>query len=182
MINRACFLDRDGVINAEVNYLHEPEKVIILPGVVDALRLLREHQCKIIVVTNQAGVAKNLYGEADILAVHQRIADLIAPFEVNIDAFYYCPHHPDHSGECECRKPMPGMLLRAAREHNIDLSQSAMIGDRLSDIEAGRNAGCKFNCLVKTGYGREVIAKHDVSGIIVADNILFAVEKFLGLD
>ncbi len=149
----AAFLDRDGVINVEVNYLHEPDKAELIPGVAAAIRRLNTAGYPVLVVTNQAGVAKGYYPEADIHAVHRRLTELLAAEGARIDAFYFCPHHEKFTGECDCRKPRPGMLLRAIRDWDVDPAHSLMVGDRLSDMEAGRAAGCGTCVLVRTGYG-----------------------------
>lgn len=179
-MNKAFFLDRDGVVNVEVDYLSDPGQVVIIPGVPEALKLLRQHGFKTIVVTNQSGVARGMYSEADVLAVHRRIRELLAGDGAEIDDFFYCLHHEKYSGPCNCRKPAPGMLLEAAKKHEIDCSHSVMVGDRLSDIAAGRAAGCGRVYLVKTGYGGEVIRSSDVSGIPVAEDLLDAVRQYLG--
>lgn len=154
---RAVFLDRDGTINEEVGYLCEVDRLRFIPGVVRALTTLSQAGFKLIVVTNQAGVAKGYYSESAVQVMHAEIAKRLARQGAYIDAFYYCPHHPAATVEqyqlrCGCRKPMPGMILSAAEAYGIDLSQSYMIGDKLSDIEAGRQAGCN-TILVRTGYG-----------------------------
>ncbi|QSH40986.1 D-glycero-beta-D-manno-heptose 1,7-bisphosphate 7-phosphatase [Lentisphaerota bacterium ZTH] len=176
---KACFLDRDGVINEEVNYLFEPEKVAIIPGVTEALKMLKRHGYLTVVVTNQAGVARGYYEEKDIHAVHARIEELLDEHEAGIDAFYYCPHHPEFSDECECRKPNAGMLLKAAEQFDIDMSESFLVGDRISDIYAARNAGCAEAYLVRTGHGANEIENKDVSDIEIADNLLHAVQTFI---
>ncbi len=180
MMNKAFFLDRDGVINVEVNYLHEPDKVELIPGVVEALRLIHSRGYLALVVTNQAGVAKGYYPESDVQAVHRRITELLEAAGTGVDGFYYCIHHPDFTGGCDCRKPAPGMLLRAAAEHDVDPAGSVMVGDRLSDIAAGRAAGCRENILVRTGYGAECIRTQDVAGIEVAEDLLDAVTRYFG--
>ncbi|MBS1371046.1 MAG: D-glycero-beta-D-manno-heptose 1,7-bisphosphate 7-phosphatase [Lentisphaeria bacterium] len=178
-MNKAFFLDRDGVVNEEVDYLSDPDQVVILPGVAPALRRLREAGFLAVVVTNQSGVARGMYGEADVLAVHERIRELLAAEGAGIDRFYYCPHHAKYGSPCSCRKPQPGMLLAACRDLDIDPARSAMVGDRLSDVAAGRAAGCRACYLVKTGYGLEVIRNEDIAGIDVAENLSDAVERFL---
>jgi D-glycero-D-manno-heptose 1,7-bisphosphate phosphatase len=174
----AAFLDRDGVINAEVDYLHEPEKTVILPGVAAALREIRRRGYAAIVVTNQAGVARGLYPASDIDAVHERIRELLALEGAAVDAFYYCPHHPEHSGCCDCRKPEPGMLLLAAAEHGLDLARSFMVGDRQSDLDAGRAAGCAASILVRGGYGEKIADAAAKAGVPVADDLAGAVKLF----
>ena len=116
MMNKAFFLDRDGVINVEVNYLHEPDKVELIPGVVEALRLIHSRGYLALVVTNQAGVAKGYYPESDVQAVHRRITELLEAAGTGVDGFYYCIHHPDFTGGCDCRKPAPGRLGGAPPE------------------------------------------------------------------
>jgi len=174
----AAFLDRDSVINEEVNYLHEPEKAALLPHVAEALQELHRHGYLAIVVTNQAGIAKNLYAKGDMEAVHERLTRLLAEQGAAWDDLYYCPHHPDYTGECPCRKPHPGMLLQAIRDHGIDPAISFMVGDRASDIGAGIAAGCRKNYLVKTGYGRITIEQKETDGAIIADDLLAAVRDF----
>ena len=165
--NKACFFDRDGVVNVEVDYLHEAEKTVLEKGIVEALKLVHSHGYLAVVVTNQAGVARGKYPEEDIHKVHDKIQELLAEHGEKIDAFYYCPHHPEHTGECACRKPAPGMLLKAAEELNIDLGASMMVGDRLSDVNAGVNAGCKKSYLVRTGYGEKTLEKNpDYAGAV----------------
>lgn len=181
-MNKAFFLDRDGVINEEVDYLHQPEKVVILPGVIEALRTLRANGFLAVVVTNQSGVARGMYGESDIHAVHDRIRELLAAEAVSVDGFYHCPHHPKFGAPCDCRKPRPGMLQAACRDFDIDPACSAMVGDRLSDIEAGRAAGCRACYLVKTGYGLETIRRENISGVEVAEDLPDAVARFLKLE
>ncbi len=178
-MKKAFFLDRDGLINVEVHYLNRPEDVILEQGVVEGLREIHRRGYLAVVVTNQAGVAKGLYPESAIAEVHRRISELLAREGEKIDAFYHCPHHPEVEGVCACRKPAPGMLLRAARELGIDPSRSAMIGDRLTDIGAGRAAGCKAVCLVRTGYGTREEGKPEAAGIPIADHLAAAVQLLL---
>jgi D-glycero-D-manno-heptose 1,7-bisphosphate phosphatase len=119
---------------------------------VDALRLLRDAGLFCAVVTNQSGVARGLYREKDVAALHLRMGSELAGHGLGVPPLYYCPHHPDFTGPCACRKPAPGMLERAAREHGLDLPRSFMVGDKRSDIGAGLAAGCT-SVLVRTGYG-----------------------------
>ena len=178
--NKACFLDRDGVVNVEVDYLHEPEKTVLENGIAEAVKAIHAHGFLAVVVTNQAGVARGKYPEKDIFAVHEKLQELLfAACGEKIDAFYYCPHHPEFSGECNCRKPNPGMLLQAAEALNIDCSQSLMIGDRISDVNAGRNAGCKACYLVRTGYGLKTLAKEPEPWCPVSDNAYTAFMDFI---
>ena len=142
-MKQAFFLDRDGVINVEVDYLSDPDKAELIPGVPEALREIHAHGFLAIVVTNQSGVARGMYTQNEVNAVHRRIDELLAAAGAKVDGWYFCPHHPKHTGPCDCRKPAPGMLLQAAKDFNIDLSQSWMVGDGRHDISAGKAAGCK---------------------------------------
>lgn len=168
---RACvFIDRDGTLNVEKNYLHRYEDWEWIPGSVEMLRTLRAAGFLNIVVTNQAGVARGYYDEEAIARLHARVdADLHAAGS-GIDAYYHCPHHPEHGAvrDCDCRKPAPGMLLRAQREWDIALEKSWMVGDKLSDIEAGLAAGVRC-VLVDTGYGHEERARRPAGVFSAAD-------------
>jgi len=157
VMNRAVFLDRDGTINVELEFLHRPEDFHFIPGAPQAIRLLNEAGFRVIVVTNQSGIARGYYDEAAVRRLHRYMDAQLAPFDAHIDAYYFCPHHPEHGSEeyrksCACRKPMDGMLRRGAAEFALDLSASFMIGDRLVDVAAGLKAGC-LPMLVRTGYG-----------------------------
>jgi D-glycero-D-manno-heptose 1,7-bisphosphate phosphatase len=151
---KAIFLDRDGTLNKETGYLHNWTDWRWLPGVPEALALLRRHGYKLVAVTNQSGLARGLYSPEAVTRLHQEANRHLASRKAALDAFYYCPHHPDFTGPCDCRKPKPGMLLRAATEMDLDRARSWMVGDKISDVEAGLAAGCRA-VLVRTGYGRE---------------------------
>ncbi|TAK33877.1 MAG: HAD family hydrolase [Chloroflexota bacterium] len=147
-VNRAVFLDRDGTLVADGRYAHDPEKMVLLGGVCAGLRLLETAGYQLIVVTNQSGIALDYFTEPELHRMHERLAQLLAEEGVRIGAFYYCPHHPrgavaEYAFDCTCRKPAPGMLLKAAEEHQIDLPRSWLIGDILDDVEAGNQAGCR---------------------------------------
>ena len=177
-LNKAIFLDRDGTINVEKNYLIAPVDLVLLPGVGEALRRGREAGYLLIVVTNQSGVARGYFAASDVEALHMHLQNELRPFGVQIDAFYLCPHHPEHgAGPCDCRKGEPGMLLQAAREHHIDLAASWMIGDKRSDVEAGIKAGCR-SILVRTGYGMEE-GEGLPPATLIADSLSAAVELIL---
>ena len=146
-VRRSVFLDRDNVISDDVHFLTAVEHLRILPGVVGALRLLQEH-FYLVVVTNQSGIARGLLTEGDLVGIHAELVRRLKDEGAHIDAIYYCPHLPEASvpgygGECDCRKPKPGMLLRAARDWRIDLPTSFMIGDQARDVEAGRAANVR---------------------------------------
>lgn len=178
-MNKACFLDRDGVINEEVNYLHEADKVVLIPGIAEGINRAHDAGYLVIVITNQAGVARGIFPEGDILLVHREIERQLALAGAKIDRFYYCPHHPDYTGECKCRKPSPGMILQAASDFDIDLKSSFMIGDRPSDVRAGENAGLAASYLVETGYGKEVVSRGEASGFTVMATPLDAINDFI---
>ncbi len=174
----AVFLDRDGTLNEDVHYLSRMEQLRIYPQSGEAIRLINAAGMKAIVVTNQSGIARGYFTEAFVRSVHDRINELLAAEGARIDGFYVCPHHPVYGigiykQHCDCRKPEPGLLLRAAAEMNIDLSRSYMIGDMLKDIEAGKKAGAR-GILVKTGYGANVV-RTDMPAYI-AEDILDAVQ------
>lgn len=156
MSKPAIFIDRDGTLNVEKNYLHKWADWEWIPGAVDAIKRFNAAGYLVIVTSNQAGIARGMYVEADLLELHQRVDEDLTQHGGRIDAFYYCPHHPEHGAvrDCECRKPEPGMLLEATREHDVDLTHSFMIGDKISDVEAGLNAGVT-PILVLTGYGEK---------------------------
>ena len=179
MKEKACFLDRDGTLNVEVNYLHEQEKLILEKNVPEALQLLRDNGFKLVVITNQAGVARGMYEEKDIIAVHEKMQELLTPYNVKIDKFYYCMHHPEFNGTCDCRKPGTALFKQAAEDLNIDLEQSFMIGDRLSDIEAGENAKCRKTYLLKSGYGIKTILANPERQFNIAEDILEAARKIV---
>ncbi|MCA2005271.1 MAG: HAD family hydrolase [Ignavibacterium sp.] len=177
--NKAIFLDRDGTINEDPGYLGNPEQVVLLPTVGDALYTLKNQlNFLLIVVSNQSGVARGLITEEDVRHVNHRINELLSAYNVNIDEFYYCTTHPEFNSEdeCLCRKPSPKMILDAAKKFNIDISKSYLIGDNVSDIECAYNVGCK-SILVKTGYGLEsinVLQKQNKFPSFVAENLMDA--------
>jgi histidinol-phosphate phosphatase family protein len=183
----AIFLDRDGTINEEAGYLRDPAALRLIPGAVEALRLFRDRGFALIVVTNQAGVARGLLTEADVAAVNADLVRRLAAHGVAPDAVYTCPHHADHGAPpyrraCTCRKPGAGMLLRAAREHGLDLGRSAMIGDHWTDVQAGRRLGLPA-VLLLTGHGVEEWERHrgDGGDVHVAPDVLAAARHLTGL-
>ena len=176
---RACFLDRDGVLIEEVNYLSTPDQIHIFPEAVRALQLLKKNNYKIIVVTNQAGVARGYFNEDSISKIHNEIDRRLKPYNLQIDHYYYCPHHPDgsvekYTGNCNCRKPMPGMILQAVKDCDLDINKSFLIGDKISDLLAAENSGCQ-GILVETGHGKEHKKEAMARGFSVFSNIEQAV-------
>ena len=148
-------------------------------GIVEALKAIHQAGFLAVVVTNQAGVARGKYPESDIAKVHEKLQALLAACGERIDAFYYCPHHPEHTGECSCRKPNPGMLLQAAEELDIDISHSLMIGDRMSDMKAGFAAGCAKGVHVLSGFGMNEKDRELPENYLRAENLLEAVRLLL---
>jgi D-glycero-D-manno-heptose 1,7-bisphosphate phosphatase len=144
----AVFLDRDGTLMRDVDYCGDPKDVHIFAGASEALGKLRERGYKIFIVTNQSGIARGYFSEEQYRAVEREVCRQLG--ENLIDATYFCPHRPDQA--CDCRKPAPGLVLRAASEHHLDLRRSFFIGDKDSDMQCGRSAGVK-SILVHTGYG-----------------------------
>ena len=149
----AIFLDRDGTIIVEAHYLHEPEKVELIPGAGEAVQRLADGGFELFIVTNQAGIGRGYYAEEQMHAVNERVAGEFAKFGVAFRKIYFAPEAPDQPSRN--RKPSPQMLLDARDEFGIDLDASYMVGDKVSDIECGWNAGVKCSILVRTGYGRE---------------------------
>jgi D-glycero-D-manno-heptose 1,7-bisphosphate phosphatase len=174
-MNRAAFLDRDGVINVkapEGQYVTRWEEVRFLPGVAAAISRLNKSGFRVIVISNQRCVAKGLVTSAEVEALHRKICKELADLGAVIDAVYFCPH--DTEPPCDCRKPAPGMLLQAAKDHQIDLGASWMIGDSVADVAAGKNAGCKTVLLSRT-------AKSSAGAPdLLAESLLDATEKILG--
>ena len=187
MQNVGVFIDRDGTISEEVGYINHPSRFQVYPWSGEAIRKLNLKGLKAIVVTNQAGVARGYFEEGLIHEVHQKLRDELNRSGAYLDAIYYCPHHPSSGNpsyrlDCDCRKPKPGMLLRAALEFEIDLKGSFMIGDRYSDIELAHNAGTK-SIFVLSGYGLGEFEYHrqdwKVQPDWVAKNLLEATEIIL---
>ena len=179
MVNCAVFLDRDGTINEDPGYLGKPSDVKLFPGASKALSELKSRlNCKLVVISNQSGVARGLITKAMVNSVNERINEILSEDKVSIDAFYYCPFHPEFNTEeeCECRKPSPKLIFEAAKDFEIDLSKSYFVGDTTSDILCGINAGLK-TVLVKTGYGVEsisILQKQNKIPSFVAENLMQA--------
>jgi D-glycero-D-manno-heptose 1,7-bisphosphate phosphatase len=180
--NKAVFLDRDGTINEEVQYLSDLKKFRLLPKVAPAIKLLNDHGFKVIVITNQAGVARGYFGEDKVEEINEEMKRQLREKDAHLDGMYYCPHHPTegmgkYKKDCWCRKPNPGMLKKAVKDFDLDLSKSYVIGDQLTDVKLGNNAGCQ-TVLVLTGYGKESYRKKgdcEVRVSFVADDLEKAV-------
>jgi D-glycero-D-manno-heptose 1,7-bisphosphate phosphatase len=183
----AVFLDRDGTISEEVGYVNHIDRLQIFPWTAEAIRKLNRAGLLAIVVTNQSGVGRGYFPDELVVQIHYKISRELQAQGARIDAFYYCPHHPEARIEalrapCRCRKPLPGMLEDAAERFHLDLGSSYLIGDSLRDMETAWNAGAR-PILVMTGYGRgnlEYLAGRSARRPdLVAENLLEAVEKIL---
>lgn len=155
-VNRAVFLDRDGTVNEEVGYLTDLAKLRLIEGAGTAIRRLNEAGFKVVLVTNQSGVARGYFPETLVHEAHARLDEMLGRFGARIDAVYYCPHHPtagtsEYTLDCDCRKPRTGLIDRAARDLSIDRSRSYMVGDKWSDVELGQRAGVHA-ILVQSGF------------------------------
>jgi len=160
MSNKAIFLDRDGTLNFDPGYIGDPKDLVLFSDTGKILSSLKnDFQFKLIVISNQSGIARGIISEKQVISVNNELNKKLAEFNVQIDGFYYCPFHPDFSSkdDCVCRKPSPKMILDASSDFNIDLSKSYFIGDSVSDMLAGKDAGVK-TVLVKTGNGAESIS------------------------
>lgn len=187
-MNRAVFIDRDGTISEEVGYINHPERFRLFPYAAAAIKQLNQNGWLAIVTTNQAGVARGYFAEDMIHAVHARLTNELEAEGARLDGIYYCAHHPSvgdppYRIDCDCRKPKPGLITRAARDFDIDLNNSWVVGDRYSDIELARNAGVK-SALVLSGYGRGEWEHQSSSWTqqpdLVADDLLAAVHLIVG--
>ena len=169
MSRPAVFLDRDGTIIAERVYLSDPDGVELIPGTIEALQCLRAAGFLLVIVTNQAGIARGRYTTEDYHAVAARLEEILARHGVVVDATYFCPHHPEWTGPCDCRKPETGMYRQAADALDIDVAQSFYVGDKITDVEPGMTLGGR-GILVRTGYGAEWEAKVP-EGVRVVDDL-----------
>lgn len=164
----AVFVDRDGTIITEKSYLADPDRVELIPGALDALRSLRAAGFTLVVVTNQSGIARGLYSLDDYHAVAARLDEMLSEAGITVDATEFCPHHPDVTGPCDCRKPAPGMHRRAARALELDLTSSYFVGDKISDITPATELGGQ-GILVRTGYGARSEAQAPADARVVDD-------------
>lgn len=181
----AIFLDRDGTLNEDVGHLDRLERLALFPWSLDAVRLLRRAGYAVVVVTNQGGVARGFVAEAFVDEVRRVISRRLAAIGERLDGHYHCPHEPDapvaaYRRECDCRKPRPGLVHRAARELGLDLPRSVVVGDKWSDVALARAAGTRA-VLVRTGYGRsqEQAPPPDLRADAVADTLLDAASWIL---
>jgi len=181
----AVFIDRDGTLIEEAGYLNSLDRLLFFPYSVDAIRQLDRAGFAVVVVTNQAGIARGIVKESFVADAHRHISERMEAGGARIAAYYYCPHHIDGIVEslriaCECRKPHPGLIRRAAEDLDIDLAASFTVGDRWHDVQAGRAAGTR-TILVRTGYGRqeEQHPREGISADAIVDNLAAAAAVIL---
>lgn len=172
----AIFLDRDGVIIVEKNFLKDPEEIEFYPGAIEALKAIGDEYIKI-VISNQSGVARGYFTSADVEKINTHISSILKMSGISIDAWYFCPHGPDDN--CQCRKPRPGMIMKAEEKFNINIPNSWIIGDKSTDIEAGKAAGIN-TILVKTGYGGSEPGASDIASDYLASDIGEAIKYING--
>ncbi|MFB2834889.1 D-glycero-alpha-D-manno-heptose-1,7-bisphosphate 7-phosphatase [Floridanema evergladense] len=182
-MNRAVFLDKDGTLIPNVSYNVNPDLIELSAGAVEGLRSLQAAGYKIIVISNQSGVALGYFSEDKLLPMQLKLTQLLAEIGIKLTGFYYCPHHPEgkiseYKISCSCRKPEPGLILRAAKEHYINLENSWFIGDILNDVEAGHRAGCK-SILINNGNETEWVFTSRRMPDYVATDINDAAKKII---
>jgi len=180
-MNKALFLDRDGVINKEKDYVYKIEDFEFIEGVFEALKAFQEAGYLLIIITNQAGIARGYYTENDFEILNNWMLDQFRKYGIEIKKVYYDPTHPEngvgkYKRESQFRKPNPGMILQAKQDFNLDLSASILVGDKESDIQAGKNAGVGINILVRTGYA---VNKDKTAADYIIDNLSLVGSMFL---
>ena len=180
MASRAVFLDRDGTVVDDPGFLHEPGKVKLLPGAAQAIKKLNEHGFLVIIVTNQSGIARGLYTVEDYEGVQRRLIELLEKQGAHIDGAYYCPHHPQFTGPCDCRKPGSKLFLEAQRALDIDFTRSWWIGDRLSDVQPARVLD-GHGILVATGDGNLHQGQARALGVMVVADLAAAADEIVRL-
>ena len=179
--HRAVFLDRDGTIVEDTGYLHEPGRVRLLPGTADGIKRLNDHGYLVVIVTNQSGIARGLYTIADYTAVQRRVGELLTAHGARLDGAYFCPHHPQFTGPCECRKPALKLFLDAQHALDIDFRRSWWVGDRLADVQPAGSLG-GHGILVATGEGNLHQGQARAAGVMVVADLGRAVDEILRLN
>ncbi|WP_068546858.1 D-glycero-beta-D-manno-heptose 1,7-bisphosphate 7-phosphatase [Thalassotalea crassostreae] len=174
-MNKALFLDRDGIINIDHGYVYQADQFEFVEGIFELCQHAQAKGFQIIVITNQSGIARGMYGEEQFLKLTDWMKKEFLERQVNITDVYFCPHHPTKGNEhykitCDCRKPAPGMLIKAAKKHNINFSESFFVGDKVSDMQAAEAAGIENRILVSGKYGDDqaisALRLENVSSII----------------
>ena len=171
MPDKAVFVDRDGTMARDVPYCRRPEDFELFPNTVKAIKLLNQHDFKVIVITNQSGVARGYFTEEILAKIHQKMKSELAKEGASVHAIYYCPHHP--ADECDCRKPKPKLVFQAAKEHDIDLGRSVVIGDLPMDIDLGKTVGSKTILIGEPSAGDDMVNKPDA----IAPDLLRAAQR-----
>jgi len=179
-MKKVFFLDRDGIINIDKGYIYRPSDIEFTEGILSLLKTASVMGFEFIIVTNQAGIAKGMYEEKDVINLHAWMKEELAKHNIEILDFFHCPHHPRFTGECSCRKPAPGMIFAAAEKHGINLNESMIIGDKQSDVQAGRNAGLKKTILVSSEYIDKNVPEADFFAQTLQDAERFISECFEG--
>jgi D-glycero-D-manno-heptose 1,7-bisphosphate phosphatase len=185
-MNKAIFLDKDGTLIPDIPYNINPKKIILQDNAVPGLKKLQDDGFILIIISNQSGVAREYFRESKLLAVVSKIQELFIINNLKLDGFYYCPHHPEGTSpgyniDCSCRKPAPGLLLKAGADHQINLKNSWMIGDILNDVEAGNRAGCK-TVLIDNGNETEWLRGQYRNPDLTCKTINEAAEQILIMD
>ena len=175
---KAAFIDRDGTLIEEVNFLSKLSEMRLFPYSAEAVKLLNDNGFLVIVITNQSGVARGIFDEKTLREIHAKLIKDLADSNAKIDAIYFCPHHPDDN--CACRKPKTGMILQAAEDFPLDLKNSWMIGDKALDVETGFNIQVKTS-IVMTGYGQADLTKLQKKPDLIAENLLEAVKMLISI-
>ncbi|CAA7618778.1 D-glycero-beta-D-manno-heptose-1,7-bisphosphate 7-phosphatase [Magnetospirillum sp. LM-5] len=175
MARKFALIDRDGTINVEKHYLSDPDQLELYPGVGASIRRLNEAGWGVVVITNQSGIARGYFDMARLDAIHARLTELLAAEGARIDGIYLCPHGPDD--DCDCRKPLPGMVEQAVAEHGFDPAQAVMIGDKEVDVELGLAVGAD-TFLVRTGHGHKHVDGTKAAHVV--DDLGQAVAVILG--
>jgi D,D-heptose 1,7-bisphosphate phosphatase len=173
---QAVFLDRNGTINHDYGYVGKPEEFHLLEGVGEAVRIFNRIGAKVIVISNQSGIARGYFTKEDVERVNEKMREELAKWGARIDAVYFCPHHPSEG--CECRKPKSALFKKAAEEFCLDLRECVLIGDKISDIEAAKRIGA-FSILVLTGHGEEELKREGAKPDLVVPSLLDAAKSFL---
>lgn len=184
VLNKAVFLDKDGTLIPNIPYSIDPNQVHITVDTAKALRIFAKLGYQLFIVTNQSGIARGYFSEEQVCLIAHLFREVFQSIEIHLQGFYYCPHHPEGNfpyniNNCECRKPKPGMIFQAAKEHSVDLEQSWFIGDILHDIEAGRHAGCRTILLDNGGetewkLSSDRLPHHIVGNLLDAAKVIAA--------